>query len=408
MAPPSSANGKGASCCGSDPQLKTVVPAQDTSCGCGPSPAKPSAGGDACCGSAPAVTFYREGAWTTGEADTPAGRVPRVSGRLSMRDRLGHLLCRVSEFRMRYGVRPGLYAIGSPGAESEVFASANYKMSFDVLRRALDGIDAWILVLDTAGINVWCAAGKGTFGTDELSRRIEEHGLGRVVTHRRIIVPQLGAPGVSAHEVQRRTGFAVRYGPVRARDIPRYLEAGRKAAPEMRSVSFPLADRLVLTPMEIVPAMKKFPLVALGLLAAAGLGREGILFGRAIEDGLPLVAAALAGIGAGSFLTPALLPFIPVRSFALKGWITGLAATIALERATPLFDGASPALVAALYVTVPVMSSYLALLFTGTTTFTGMSGVKKELRAALPLYRTALVTGGILFCVHKIMEWGLL
>ena len=74
---------------------------------------------------------------------------------------------------MDYRVEPGLYAVGSPTADSPVLVSANYKMSFDRLRSALPGVDAWILVLDTKGINVWCAAGKGTFGTDELVRRIE-------------------------------------------------------------------------------------------------------------------------------------------------------------------------------------------------------------------------------------------
>ena len=82
---------------------------------------------------------------------------------------------------------------------------------------ALAGVDAWILVLDTKGINVWCAAGKGTFGTGELVHRIGSVGLAGIVSHRKIIVPQLGAPGVSWPEVLRRSGFTVEYGPVRAR-----------------------------------------------------------------------------------------------------------------------------------------------------------------------------------------------
>ena len=113
-----------------------------------------------------------------------------------------------------------------PGSGSDVFVSANYKLSFDILRAALKGLDAWVLVLDTKGINVWCAAGKGTFGTDELIRRISEAALERVVSHTRVIVPQLGAPGVSASAVQRATGFRVHYGPVEARDIREYLAAG--------------------------------------------------------------------------------------------------------------------------------------------------------------------------------------
>jgi CO dehydrogenase/acetyl-CoA synthase gamma subunit (corrinoid Fe-S protein) len=73
------------------------------------------------------------------------------------------------------------------------------------------------LILDTKGINVWCAAGKGTFGTDELVSRISKTGLSKIILHRKLVLPQLGAPGVSAHEVTKQTGFSVVYGPVRRR-----------------------------------------------------------------------------------------------------------------------------------------------------------------------------------------------
>jgi CO dehydrogenase/acetyl-CoA synthase gamma subunit (corrinoid Fe-S protein) len=137
--------------------------------------------------------------WQDGAVPTAAGEVPRVSTALSARDRLGSLAARWAIGRMDYRVAPGLYAVGNPGPDSAVLVSANYKMSFDRLRSALDGRDAWLLVLDTKGINVWCAAGKGTFGTDEVVRRVQATGLDRVVTHRTLILPQLGAPGVAAH-----------------------------------------------------------------------------------------------------------------------------------------------------------------------------------------------------------------
>ncbi len=170
---------------------------------------------------------------------------------ITFANRLDHFLARWGINRMGHRVEPGLYRLGKPTAESPVFASANYTLSFDALRSALTGFDAYILVLDTKGINVWCAAGKGTFGTEELVSRIENTGLAGIVTHRKIIVPQLGAPGISALDVQRRSGFKVEYGPVRASDLPEYLRAG-KATAEMRRVEFPVRDRLVLAPVELV------------------------------------------------------------------------------------------------------------------------------------------------------------
>ena len=194
--------------------------------------------------------------FVSGSIETRSGKAPVVQSRLSFRDRLGSIKVRWDIGRMSYKIDPGLYALGTPNADSPVFVSANFKMSFDFLRGALPGKDAWILVLDTDGINVWCAAGKGTFGTAELAARVEACGLAEVVRHRRVIVPQLGAPGISAHEVQRLSGFKVVYGPVRAADLPGFMESGMKASPGMRIKTFTVGERLSLVPVEMVHAFK--------------------------------------------------------------------------------------------------------------------------------------------------------
>ena len=209
----------------------------------------------------------------TGSVATKAGDVPVVSSVLSRADKWGDLKATWAIRRMDYTVDPGLYAVGSPNEDSLVFASANYKLSFDTLRRELDGLDAWTMVLDTDGINVWCAAGKGTFGTEEMVNRIEQTGLRDVVSHRKIIVPQLGATGVAAHEVRKSSGFSVVFGPVRASDIPPYLKAGMVATPEMRHVRFTLRDRARLIPAEILQGLK-YLLPVMGLFVIlAGINR---------------------------------------------------------------------------------------------------------------------------------------
>jgi CO dehydrogenase/acetyl-CoA synthase gamma subunit (corrinoid Fe-S protein) len=120
---------------------------------------------------------------------------------------------------MDYKVEPGLYAVGTPDDKAPVLVTANYKMTFDRLREQLGGVSLWIVVLDTDGVNVWCAAGKGTFGTDEVVHRVKEVGLDRLVSHRTLLLPQLSATGVAAHEVKKQTGFRVVYGPIKAKDI---------------------------------------------------------------------------------------------------------------------------------------------------------------------------------------------
>jgi hypothetical protein len=309
---------------------------------------------------------------------------------------------------MAYAVEPGLYAVGTPTKDSEVFVTANYKLTFDILRRSLAQIDAWILVLDTKSINVWCAAGKGTFGTDELVRRISMVKLDAVVEHRRIILPQLGAVGVSASEVQKRTGFRVFFGPVEAKDILSYLAMGRKKTKEMSTLRFNFLDRLVLTPMEVNPAMKKYPWFALGVLVLFGLQPSGILFSSAWHTGVTFLLFGLLTVLSGAFVTPALLPYVPFRSFAVKGWIVGMVAVIG---PILLFDPMplrNMLLLGFVLVLFPALSSYIALQFTGSTTFTGMSGVKKELKIGVPLYIAAAAASLVLIVVYKLKEWEVL
>ncbi len=192
--------------------------------------------------------------WVTGRIASQVGEVPQVATTLTFKDTLGSWKCRWSIGRMDYKVEPGLYAVGTPDEKAPVLVTANYKMTFDRLREQLGGLNLWIIVLDTHGVNVWCAAGKGTFGTEEVIHRITDIQLSRIVTHNTIILPQLGAVGVAAHEVLKQTGFRVIYGPVRAKDIKAYLANGMYATEDMRVARFTISDRIVLTPMELVGA----------------------------------------------------------------------------------------------------------------------------------------------------------
>ncbi len=335
----------------------------------------------------------------------PAAPVVQVTSDWSWADRRGAVQSRISAFRMQYRVDPGLYSLGTPDPTSDVFVSANYKLSFDHLRRALKGRSAWILVLDTKGINVWCAAGKGTFGTEELIRRIRAVGLDHLVEHKRIIVPQLGAVGVAAHLVRKETGFRVLFGPVAAKDLPAFIDADYRASKEMRTVRFPLRDRLVLTPMELNPVMKKFPWFLLGLFLLFGLQSTGIFFRPAWEGGLPFVILGLVSILAGTVLTPILLPYLPTSSFAIKGWIAGFVVTVTTLWMTGI-PRHSLILLPVSLLLYPAASSYFALNFTGSTPYTGMSGVEKELKKALPLYFTAILLSLLFLLIYKVQTWG--
>jgi acetyl-CoA decarbonylase/synthase complex subunit gamma len=324
-----------------------------------------------------------------------------VSTSLTGGDRLDAWRVRWGIGRMHCRVEPGLYAAGQPTAESPVLVTANYKISFDRLRSQLTGQAAWVLVLDTVGINVWCAAAKGTFGTDELVRRIETTGLPEVVSHRTLVVPQLGAVGVAAHEVRKRSGFRVVYGPVRAADLPAFLAAGMKATPEMREVRFPLLDRLAVTPIELVYWPKYLVWVMLAMALLAGLGPDGYSWGRTASVGLPSSLLLFAAWAASLVLTAALLPWLPGRAFAAKGAWLGVALLPATSAFGWLLTGCWTNWVAAAAwcLMIPVVASFMAMNFTGSTPFTSLSGVRREMRVAIPLQVVGAAIAAVLWVV---------
>jgi acetyl-CoA decarbonylase/synthase complex subunit gamma len=304
---------------------------------------------------------------------------------------------------MSYTVKPGLYAVGSPDKYSDIFVSANYKMSFDCLRQSLSGINAWILVLDTKGVNVWCAAGKGNFGTEELINRVAITRLKEVVVIRRLIVPQLGAPGVSGYEVHHQTGFKVKFGPVRAEDITAWLASDRVATPAMRRVRFLFKDRIILTPVEIVSGLKWLGLGMLVLLLLSGLYPGGFSFARLVTDGMLSAALMLIAYLSGALLGPILLPWLPGRSFSAKGGWAGLLVTLGIVLWLRSFGGWPTSLFVtfAWLLLIPAISSFVLMNFTGSSTYTSFSGVKKELHLAIRFQATAGLLGLVLWIAGR-------
>ena len=328
------------------------------------------------------------------ESCCEAANDPNVSTSLVLSDVLGAWKVRCGIGRDNYLVKPGLYAVGKTDSNSPVLVSANYKLSFDTLRKNLTGLDCWLLILDTKGINVWCAAGKGTFGTEELVNRIEKSGLAEYVTHGNLILPQLGASGISAHEVTKRTGFSVLYGPVRAEDIKSFISADFKASEEMRRVRFDFWDRLVLAPMELVE-VAKFTLPVYGVLFIINIVAKR-------QFGIYDVVLYVGTVFTGAFFTPVLLPFIPGRAFSFKGWLMGLAWVSMAFWLFGWFALEFWLLVIGYGLLLPAFSAFLAMNFTGATTYTSPSGVVREMKIALPFILVTALAGAVLVLIKTI------
>ncbi len=332
------------------------------------------------------------------------GRAQKVETTLNFKDTLGALSVRLGINRDNYKVSPGLYAVGNPDDKCPVLVTANYKLTFDCLRAELTNHNLWILVLDTKGINVWCAAGKGTFGTEELSRKIDLVNLQSIVSHRTIILPQLGAPGVAAFEVKKNTGFKVRYGPVRATDIPEFLKNNLQATKKMRKVEFTLMDRLKVIPVEFKQVLKMVPIIFILLFIFNLFNPDGIGLAEAGIQSLYNLVPYAGAVALGTIGVAALLPYIPFRGLALKGLVLGLGwAAVAARYSTAFYFPESGLITAANTLLLTAITTFLSLNFTGSTTYTSLSGVEKETLYTIPGIALACVLALGLIITHKVL-----
>jgi 2-polyprenyl-3-methyl-5-hydroxy-6-metoxy-1,4-benzoquinol methylase len=231
-------------------------------------------------------------------------------------------------------VRTGLYAVGHPDADSPVLVTGNFDLTVRRLVQAIDGkVNVWLLVADSAGINVWCAAGGGYFTAEKVIAAVKSSHLSEVVNHHALILPQLCANGVDGWRIRKETGWGVHWGPVRAADVPTYLAGKRKKPDEMRWVTFPLKDRLemvtvtmgfygllILLPVLIFWRPMFWPITfsLLGLSYFYAVvhpwlpGRDGL------HKSIPLAIISVAGL----FAYSALLNPLPAQQ--LFHWMVGL------------------------------------------------------------------------------------
>ncbi len=137
----------------------------------------------------------------------------------------------------------------------------------------------------------------------------------------------------------------------------------------MRRVRFPLWDRITVALVDGVKA-------ALPVLVVAGL-----LF---LIGGPWLSLAIACAVLAGVLGFPILLPALPTRSFCLKGLVLGALVALPFAVGSYLRGGDSAwwlrvGAALTLLLALPPITAFLALLFTGSTTFTSRSGVRREI-----------------------------
>jgi NAD-dependent dihydropyrimidine dehydrogenase PreA subunit len=143
-----------------------------------------------------------------------------------------------------FPIEPSIIKVGTPDQNSPVLITANFNLTVERLLKNLRGIDCYVLIAPSNGINVWCGACGGDFTTDSVISIVKTSGINEIVSHRTLILPQLSAPGINPVIIKRELGWDAKFGPVYAKDIKGYIENQFEKTDEQKRITFPLKKRI--------------------------------------------------------------------------------------------------------------------------------------------------------------------
>ena len=149
--------------------------------------------------------------------------------------------------------KTGVVKIGNPDENSPVFLTCNYHLTVERVKKALKKMDCFLLITNSNGYNVWCGSTGGHLTNHDVISILKTSGVEQLVSHRRVVLPQLAATGIEARVIKEKTGWEVIWGPVYAKDIPAFVENKYIKTQEMRGVIFPLVQRIEMATMWAFP-----------------------------------------------------------------------------------------------------------------------------------------------------------
>ncbi|MBY9013554.1 MAG: hypothetical protein KGD70_14365, partial [Candidatus Lokiarchaeota archaeon] len=232
-------------------------------------------------------------------------------------------------------IDPGLYKSGNPDKTSPIIVTANYEFTYIKVMRDLKGLDAWVLCVDSNGINVWCAARGNDFGNNQLIEAVEATGLRDITEKKTLILPQLSAGGVATPELQKKSKnfpFRVVFGPVWSKDLPEFINNRPARKPDtMKLAKFTLKHRFrgfITHTTFLLRKIFLLPLIALFLISL-------VLNLMGLFEKFWWAGELLLWIIFSNFLITFLFPISKfTRRFIYKGIFFGLVNAIALGALT--------------------------------------------------------------------------
>ena len=139
------------------------------------------------------------------------------------------------------------------------------------------------------------------------------------------------------------------------------------------------------------------------LLVLSGLGPDGYAASRILARGLPSAALLLGAFVAGHGARPSAAAVVARTSPLGKGCLDRPGNG---GRSRGIHASGSPATPdwfawSAWAILLPVTTSFVLMNFTGATTYTSLSGVRREMRIAVPIQAIAAVAGVLLWIVAR-------
>ncbi|MFQ6614272.1 MAG: HgcAB-like fusion protein, partial [Fidelibacterota bacterium] len=181
-----------------------------------------------------------------------------------------------------FPTKTGLVQIGHPDRKSPVFLTCNFQLTVERVKRSLTGLDCYLLVANSRGINVWCAATGGKFTNHDVISVLKTSGIETLVDHKRLILPQLAATGLEPAVIREKTGWRCLWGPVYARDIPAFIHQGYHKTREQSQVLFSGMQRLEMAVMWAFPFSVISSAILIFFWPSAVLPLAGLLWGLSL------------------------------------------------------------------------------------------------------------------------------
>ncbi len=277
--------------------------------------------------------------------------------------------------------KQGFYSFNGADADSPVLVTTDYYMTafrvIDSIER--QGIACHLLVVNGKGINVWCGSRGGHVDTDSVLAALEDFDVAEKVSHKKLILPQLIASGVSKAELAKH-GWRAEFGPVEIEDVGEFIKNGNKKTPEQSMVTFDLNHRVEENFGHLVFETALFLIMTPIFWILGFLGGPLLSWSSYWLSIFPFVLLGTYVLGTFMALVD---PKMPTTSGLVRGVITGLVALVVFKMSLMVILSVPLIWTDATGLTIFGLSMFVGFNWGGATPFLGEDQMIRDIIVGL-------------------------